>query len=54
MLTQFSPGFDIKSAVSDNLVVEIVGVNSKGTEIFRYEILDDANPDRKSLKMIVN
>ena len=41
ILVQFSPGFSIKSSVSESLQIEIIGVNLKGDEIFRYEVLQE-------------
>ena len=42
--TQISPTFQIKSNVIEKgLVAEIIGVNMKGIEIFKYELLDEKN-----------
>lgn len=41
VLTKFTPGFTIKSFVTDNFTVEIVGLNLKGLEIFKYVLLTD-------------
>jgi len=45
ILMKFTPGFTIKSLVAANedLTIEIVGVNLKGYEIFKYEVLEDVN-----------
>lgn len=40
--TQFTPGFVIKSQVLEKgRIVEISGINSKGKEIFKYEVLEN-------------
>ena len=38
---QFSPGFNIKSNLNDKQTVEIIGLNMKGYEMFKFELLED-------------
>ena len=45
--TQFTPAFLIKSNVSDKgRTAEIIGVNKKGIEIFKYELFDEETIER--------
>lgn len=36
LVTKFSPGFKIKSVIRSNDKVDIIGLNLKGIEIFKY------------------
>ena len=47
ILSQFSPGFTLKSQVNERLEVEIVGLNLNEEEIFRYTVLPDSNEQIK-------
>lgn len=40
LCTQFSPGFTIKSNLNERQAIEIIGLNIKGYEMFKFEIPD--------------
>ena len=50
---QFSPGFTIKSNLNDKQTVEIIGLNMKGYEMFKFELLEDNKP-RSASALVYN